>query len=289
MSSSTSNSSLRQLKPTLLLATGLLLGYELLVRLSLVPSGDGTSMQSVNIVRVEQFLQQLKNGQSTVLTGSSLAGNLQQGVWQDGMANIGQSGGNSLTGLELILRQPNMPARVVVDVSTTLLLGLDESVFVPLQPLSYFGNKLFKCTQESYKPTNVVLSALRRKVGKGSEPPLLEDVRRASIQQIVSANADPMDAELKLRTSSALSSLRVKVDSLTKRGVKVVLVSIPTQPEVDQTIRRQQFVQLAHEVFPESLGYQWLKISNREYQTSDGVHLVQADAKTVRQEILNGL
>jgi hypothetical protein len=288
VSLSTSNSNRNQVSTILWVALTILLSYEFLVRLQLVPKGDGTSMQSVNIVRVEQFLQNLRDGQGTVLVGSSLIGNLQQTVWQDGVANIGQSGGNALTGLELILRQPVLPKGIIVDVSRTISGGLDESVLVPLQPLSYFGHKLLKCTQESYKPSNVFLSAARRRLGKATEPRMTETLRREGIERIVRSNLNALDDGSRTSFTQALKNLKVKINALTSRGVKVALVSIPTQPEVDRTLQANEFVNLAHRILPEAEGFKWIPISARSYETTEGVHLVAQDAEIVRIEILNG-
>ena len=111
------------------------------------------------------------------------------------------------------------------------------------------------------------------------DPSVMENVMRANRENL---DRSPSEAGLAARTKR----LGDIVDSLTQAGTKCVFFEMPIDPTLKDLAEPKMVRQAMALRFPEDR-YTWLPINlGEDYQTSDGIHLMKADADKATQQIV---
>ena len=123
--------------------------------------------------------------------------------------------------------------------------------------------------------------------GKKAEPAAEQPTDASVMENVMRANREhldkpPSETDLAARTQR----LGEIVDALTKAGTQCVFFEMPIDPTLmglaePSAVRKAMALR-----FPQDR-YQWLTIDlGTNYQTSDGIHLVKADADKVTRQII---
>lgn len=288
INSSTSSSKGRLTRSVVACGLVLLVGYEALVRAHLVPAGEGTSQQMANQVRLEQYQLMADPSQDVVLVGSSLMVNLQRDQKVGNVVNLAQGGGCSLTGLALLTKLSTKPKLVVVEVTPTLDRGLDASMIDQLTGTPSKLTGVFHSMLQSYSPSNVFLSILKRKTSKSEDSKINEAVRQDRVGELVKEASEPLGEKQEKETDDHLDLLVRQLNDLKTKGIPFVLVDIPGEREVDGAPNNLAFMRKARLVLDKSGFGHWLTNPvGKEYHSKDGVHMVPDEATEYRSQMLD--
>ena len=273
-----------------LFAIALLICYELYL---LTPGAQSrVAVQSFwqdNLIRAQDYVL-AKEPPHTVITGTSLSRGLAAEWFGDRCFNLSFIGGNVLTDLNLILRAPRRPEVVLIECNMLMkdeTSGVMDNAFRPVQsslrPLLLF-------LRERFQPANVAAwllgDQLLRKILPLAGVPVqttshtdsIRDSARFAtfLEQTRQAYAETLPAD---QLAAKIQRMRQAIDSLQKAGVRCYLVEMP----MDEAVARAPGLLQIHEAlaaaFP-SPPYSWIRPGgNRNYETTDGLHLTTTELR----------
>lgn len=253
----------------------------------MVRAGEGTSQQMANQVRLEQYQLIADPSRDVVLVGSSLMVNLQRDQKVGNVVNLAQGGGCSLTGLALLTKLSTKPKLVVVEVTPTLDRGLDASMIDQLTGTPSKLTGVFHSMLQSYSPSNVFLSILKRKTSKSEDSKINEAVRQDRIGELLKEASEPATPKQEQETNDHLNLLVQQLSDLKAKGIPFILVEIPGETAVDQAPNNLAFMRKARLVLEKNGVNQWLtNPAGKEYHSKDGVHMVPDEATEYRAQML---
>lgn len=287
------------IKRTLITALVLVLGYHfILPHLSRnyfwIPG-----QQRANYLRAQQFVHDAP-ASANVVIGSSMSNELNPEILGPGFVKLTFPAGGSFTGLDIIHQTAKQPPVLFIE-SNTLMRdtdkGLADDATSPWRRKLRDASPVFK---EEGRPSNYQVGFLNAWVAricngvtkvlnggkkaapaaeKPMDPSVMENVMRANRENL---DRSPSEAGLAARTKR----LGDIVDSLTQAGTKCVFFEMPIDPTLKDLAEPKMVRQAMALRFPEDR-YTWLPINlGEDYQTSDGIHLMKADADKATQQIV---
>lgn len=310
MNSSTSNSriaktflgySIRSIFSPLLTCLFLLGLYQVLIFCGFIPPSGGINQWQGNVIKAQQYAYDTNPALKMVLVGSSLTSNIRAEYMGSQVANLGQAGGSTQTGLEIVKRKKSKPSILLVEVNETIDRKIDEQLVDSLyQPLLHFARMHLPMFKEEFKPVSVLISHIKNKYDENKKAIINpnEDkeqikkspARKIVIEKLVSENSKELDQEEQDLLRNQAEYIKAQIAEIKKDGVRVALFVVPREPLVDNTLRQKQVRELMRSLFPTD-SFEWLQEPSREWVTSDGTHLIEPDAKDyaafLREQLLN--
>jgi hypothetical protein len=292
MNSSTSNSSWRFMVRPLLILIFLLSLYHTLTVGKVLPSSEGISIEETNYVKVEKYVYH-DNKIDVLLVGSSRTAKLDPQYISDDAQNLGMRGFSSTLGLELVKNTELKPSIVLVEINGTIGLTDKELIKSLFDPLTYYTRLYFPMFRTEYRPVSVFIQAVRN---------LLENLNIITLEEIDQARVNPafrekivqekiqeynqkLSQKEKIDLRYKAESIKSKIEEIKNSGVQVFLYDIPGDRRIDNTMKSNQEREILQNLFP-SNKFNWLpKPPDRDWNTSDGVHLISNDAKVFAEFI----
>ncbi|MBD2305779.1 hypothetical protein H6G17_09675 [Chroococcidiopsis sp. FACHB-1243] len=272
----------------LLVCIACLILYQSSIFYGFLPSSEGINQWQANIIKAEKYIY---NQSSTpiVLVGSSLANNLPIKYFSNRATNLGMSGGSTQTGLEIVRRKDIKPRLLLVELNDTIGRKLDTKLVNPLfHPLTSFIKIHFPMFRQEYRPTSVLMQYLEneykqrnaRDVERQDEQQVINsDFRKKMIEQLVEDRNIELDIQQKQLIIKEAEFIKNQIADIQKEAVRVILFDIPGEPVVDNTTKQKQIRELLKSLFPKN-SFEWLpELPAGKWITSDGIHLVQSNAK----------
>ncbi|WP_446385316.1 hypothetical protein [Coleofasciculus chthonoplastes] len=276
----------------LLILIFLLSLYHTLTAGKVLPSSEGISIEETNYVKVEKYVYH-ESKIDVLLVGSSRTAKLDPQYISDDAQNLGMRGFSSTLGLELVKNTELKPSIVLVEINGTIGLTDEELIKSLFDPLTYYTRLYFPMFRTEYRPVSVFIQAVRN---------LLENLNIITLEEIDQARVNPAFREKivqeKLKEyNQTLSqkektdlrykaeSIKSKIEEIENSGVQVFLYDIPGDRRIDNTMKSSQERELLQNLFP-SNKFEWLpEPPDRDWNTSDGVHLISNDAKVFTEFI----
>lgn len=255
--------------------------------------------QRANYVRAQQFVHD-SPASANVVVGSSMANELNPEILGPGFVKLTFPAGGSFTGLDIIHQTGKRPPVLFIEINTLLRdsdKGLAEEATSPWRRKLRDASPVFK---EEGRPSNFQVGFLNAWVsrichgvtkvlngGKKAEPAAQQPVDASVMENVMRANREhldrpPSEADLSARTKR----LGDIVDALTKAGTKCVFFEMPFDPTLMDlaeplAVRKAMVARFPHD------RHTWLHIDlGGDYQTSDGIHLVKADADKASRRLV---
>jgi hypothetical protein len=273
------------------------LAFPYLSRLYYVIPGQ----QRANYLRAQNFMHD-SPADARVIVGSSIADRLPDQALGRSHVKLAFPGGGAFTGLEIIRHSGRRPP--VLWIETNMIMrdteaDLLDNAVAPWRMELRNRSAVFK---EEGRPSNFGVGIAKAAVAKackvggslsGSAAPgpgaakspaqdgvMLEDVMKANRAHF---DRPPDGADLAKR----VERLAGFVDELTRAGCQCVFFEMPIDASLANLAEPAAVRKALGERFPHAT-YHWLEFdSSRAYQTSDGVHLVPADADYVFARMLD--
>ncbi len=240
----------------------------------------GATTHQANCVRVEQLVHADRIPENIVV-GSSLFDMLQPDMLGPEFGSLAVAGGSTRTGLEILYRSRLKPKRVYI-----------ETNFLPKEPdpelLAYLYDEpmatlraMMPVLRQSHQPVNLLFSLIQSRRTPSeivSVPRQLEAALRHHLR-VASEDGGPQD------TRPQLETVRERVQSLQASGTEVLFVEMPVHPSLAASARPSALRAQVESFFPPARE-RWLKAAPDEsYATSDGLHLVTADARRFASKV----
>ncbi len=283
------NPSLRFIWRPLLIFIFLMTLYQTLIYGQILPSSEGLSIQQSNRIKAEQYVYQNPANYQMVMTGSSRAAKIEATYFNYKVANLAMRGGSTQTGLAIIQKNKSHPPVVLAEINGTILNQTDQKLLDSLyHPFLYLVRSTLSMFRQEYQPVSVFIQVLRNwlseKKGLTAEKMELQQIANPNIvnqrvQISLQERINPLSEDQQQKIRQAAESIKQQIRQLNQQGVKVVLFDVPGDPRVDQSVQVQQERQLIRELFPRS-EFDWLpEAPAKDWQTTDGVHLIRSEAK----------
>jgi hypothetical protein len=232
---------------------------------------------------VENYIDDF-NGPA-VLVGSSVAALLSKTfMGADALGpdiyNLAFAGGHAANGLQTILRKPQRPRLVLVEMNV-MDRGYD---------LDFSGSQLAQPWRTiraiapgfrlENRPFDLVIVALWQAVRDGLRRFGIAS-REPPYSPPPSASSEPpsIDAAYRTQVGASIDVVKAQISALQTQGVRIVLVHFPAHESVERDAHTQYAWGKVHEAFP-SAQYEWLELdSSGPFETTDGIHLSTASAR----------
>ena len=268
--------------------------YQVLVSGGVLPASEGVTQRQNNIVRAQRYIYQDDSDVKMVIVGSSLAANINEKHFGEGVKNIAFGAGSSKTGLEIVKKSKRKPQIVLVEINDVdFLRKLDADLIDSLyHPIFYRLRQYLPMLREEYRPVSIFINYFKSRAQQK-----LERMSREELDSLESRNITPKLSQQAIQTAvyneskplSEKDAATIKQESELMRnqiaeikkntGAKVVLFDIPRESQVNSTLRITQVRELAKKLFP-SDRFEWLPFpEDREWRTNDGAHLIRSDAR----------
>ena len=286
------------IKRTLITALVLVLGYHfILPHLSRnyfwIPG-----QQRANYLRAQQFVHDAP-ASANVVVGSSMSNELNQEILGPGFVKLTFPAGGSFTGLDIIHQTGKRPPVLFIETNTLMRdtdKGLADDATSPWRRKLRDASPVFK---EEGRPSNYEVGFLNAWVGrichgvtkvfnggKKANPEAEQPMDASVMENVMKANREhlgrpPSETDLAARTQR----LGDIVDALSKAGTQCVFFEMPIDPSLKDLAEPVAVREAMALRFPRER-YAWLDFDrSRNYKTSDGIHLVKADADEVTRNI----
>ena len=292
MNSSTSNSSWRFMVRPLLILIFLLSLYHTLTVGKVLPSSEGISIEETNYVKVEKYVYH-DSKIDVLLVGSSRTAKLDPQYISDDAANLGMRGLSSATGLELVKKTKLKPSIVLVEINDTIGRQDEDLIKSLFNPFNYYIRLYFPMFRTEYRPVSVFIQAVRNFLEKADIISLEEidqqriniEFRETIVKEAIQDNDQPLSEDAKATLRRDAESIKSQIKSIEDGDVRVVLYNVPGDPRIDNTMKQRQEQEFMRTLFPPKK-FEWLpEPPAREWNTSDGTHLISNDAKVFTEFI----
>ncbi|MEG4801991.1 hypothetical protein QUB63_19090 [Microcoleus sp. ARI1-B5] len=271
--------------------------YHTLVLGGVVLPSDGINGPQSNTIKAQRYIYNQKSEREIVLVGSSITARIDPDRISPQAVSLALLGMSSPTGLQIIEREKVKPKILLLELSETILKGekykaSQDFIGNIYQPFFYFIRLYFPMFRQEYQPVSSIVQTLIKVATKENkisfrfleeanstqkqiDPELIEKL----IQQQIEAKKSPMSEAVKNAIIEESEYIKNKITQLKNAGVRVILMDVPNEQRVKDTIMEKQLRELFRELFPNNI-YEWLpEPPSREWKTNDGIHLVTSSAK----------
>lgn len=251
--------------------------------------------QRANYLNAQEYIHH--SGQDlNVVVGSSMANELSQQILTPAYAKLTFPAGGPFTGLEIIAKTGKRPPTILIE-SNTLLKEVDEPMLADV--LSPWRRKLREISpifKEANRPSNFQIGLLDGVAGKlrkqqvaaqGETTEVVKPVDPAVLDAMMEVHRvhlmktpDPKTLARKIERMGEL------VDQFTAAGCKCVFFELPVHPSLAGLAQPVAIRNAMATRFPADQ-YRWIQFdSTRDYQTSDGIHLIRPVADQLTHKII---
>jgi hypothetical protein len=251
--------------------------------------------QRANYLNAQEYIHHSAQDLN-VMVGSSMANELSQEVLGSNYAKLTFPAGGPFTGLEIIDQTGKKPPVILIE-TNTLLKDVDEPMLADV--LSPWRRKLREVSpifKEANRPSNFQIGMLDGLASKFRKPQATpQGGTTAEVKPVDSAVLDAMmevhRGHLKKAPDEKVLATKIQrmgelVDRFTAVGCKCVFFELPVHPSLAALAQPVAIRNAMAARFPADR-YRWVRFdSTRDYQTSDGIHLVRPVADELTRKII---
>ncbi|EPG75180.1 hypothetical protein LEP1GSC058_0173 [Leptospira fainei serovar Hurstbridge str. BUT 6] len=283
----------------------LFLSYDTFVHLCRPNWSVAQYPQQDNIIKAENFLYSPKEHE-TIIVGSSLSTYLNMDLLPN-VTNLAFSGMSIYEGLGILQKKDIAPKMILVEMNVITRTQDKKFVESVTAPIPSALKRVFISLREDKQPLGIIALYIRLKIGSskliteitkisdkffnifsnrniGSFQPLGDNAR------LTEKTDDKFEELLRLQskdyakipniafTNEQFTNLKIIVDKLEEKGVKVVFFEMPVDKSLCQMPKAKDIREKFYSVFSRST-YSYIDMPDCEtYKTADGIHLQKEDA-----------
>jgi hypothetical protein len=241
--------------------------------------------------------------ETNVIVGGSMAGMLNEELLGPGYFKLTVPGDSAFTALEIVRRTGKKPTAVLIetnafvkDANQELLHDLFSPGLRELRrhsdifreqgrPANFVGGIIEACVRKSCLWTSAIFSREKSATVSSGATPSLHPALAAELKRIQREDWDfkPSSAFL----AKQATQLAHYVDLLSRDGSICILFEMPIDSSLSNLSGPRAWREAMKERFPENK-YNWLSFDgNHSYETTDGVHLVRAEADRLTEVMVD--
>jgi lysophospholipase L1-like esterase len=225
-----------------------------------------------NVAAAEEYIYS-PGRKDVVLVGTSMSARLEKDMLDQGVWNLGLSGGSAATGLEIIRRSGTRPRLVLIEAN---MISAIDSEFVKSRfhgPTVFFKT-LLPGIRTAYQPANLFVNWVKKSKSQVQDAPNPKAFQNLIRIQKDSWKQIPNEDD----SRKSLITIRQAVENLQAEGVKVAFFDMPIDSALEVMPARQAAWKRMREAFPPT-HFDWLKSVPGDFPTFDGIHLLNQGAR----------
>ena len=244
-------------------------------------SDDGPGLYLTNALKAQMFAMRTANTK-VVIVGSSMASVVNIEDYSEDYVNLAFSGGDSLTGLELVKRKAEKtgeyPEVIFVEISDAMINGIDEEI---LEKTSDLG--LLWINRVENRPDYIFYSMAKALYYRNREKTISDygviDEKLAYWKEVksVPVNQDDMDGYME--------QAKEYVDFFLASGCRVILLEIPYDASLYDLRETVQVRETARSYMPTD-EYEWFITDWTDYIVSDAIHMGKLSANRYANRLI---
>jgi hypothetical protein len=271
--------------------------YHTLVLGGVVLPSDGINGSQSNIIKAQRYIYNHKSDLEMVLVGSSITARINSEYISPHAVSLAMLAMSSQTGLEIVERQKIKPNLLLIELNDTILKSRNHKLNTDFignlyHPVFYWIRFYFPMCRQEYQPLSTIAQSLikvftnENKVlfrfleeGNSKEKPVGTELIEKLIQQQIQARNSPLSEGSKKAIAEESEYIKTQIKNFKNEGMRVILMDIPSEKRVKDTIMEKQLRELFRDLFPKDI-FEWMpEPPSREWKTNDGLHLVTSSAK----------
>jgi hypothetical protein len=266
------------IRKSIFISIGLLLLYELFLRVTNIRWDTSQNDKSANIISVQNFLYNYSAAEmekDTVLIGTSVSRKLNTDSIGTHFISLAFNAWNTYDGLELVKRSGEKPACLLVETNYAKSQYLEPEITSNLEPISYYSGKFFKSLQLQYQPAGLLIGWGKNLMRKRIELMKLQKrsdtaLYQFNLQMNKEKMNEPIPDSVLVRRFTILKSL---ISGFKKENIDVIFFEVPVSKELQFTASMTEVRKYYLTYFPEN-EYRHIPLpAENDYSFSDGVHL----------------
>jgi len=281
-------------KKSILIAIILLVGFEIFIRVSNIPTDTSQNDKSANLISAQNFIYNLPATEvekDTVIIGSSISRKLVTDSLGKNFYNLAFNAWSSYDGLQIVKLTKKKPACLLIEMNIVGNQHLQEDVVNSLDPISYYPNKTFKSLQLQNQPVGLAIGYLKDKLKARMEE--MKKKKREN-EELYKLNVK-MKKEEFMHTlpdsvfENRLAVLKTLIDEFKAQNIGIVFFEAPFDGELEQTAAVLTTRKYFQRYFPDT-AYTYLPMpAVNNFVYSDGLHLNIESAMTYTLFLKNEL
>jgi hypothetical protein len=276
------------------------------VRARFVPQ----SMRQQNVIQAQDYVARATPPQ-VVVVGTSMAARLPLHQLGTEAVNLSMYGDSLFTGLEVIRRSEQTPKLVLIETNLLMNELNPEVVSTVFRPVFHQLRPHLPGLRERFQPANLVTGAfgeplLRRVLrivqratpAKSTPPesdaPPPQAAPEARLAALLAAGLAGQEAVFAIapeadRLDRQVDALRVAVQDLERRGIRSAFLQMPVYRSLADLPLTTRVHEALEAAFPPDR-YLWIRPQKPDsYETTDGLHLGDAEARRYASELTAAL
>jgi hypothetical protein len=251
--------------------------------------------QRANYLNAQEYIHHPERDLN-VMVGSSMANELSREILGPEYAKLTFPAGGPFTGLEIIARTGKKPPVILIE-TNTLLKETDGPMLADV--LSPWRRKLREVSpifKEANRPSNFQIGLLDGLAGKLRKPKSAPQGETTAVVKpvdpaVLDAMMEGHRGHLKKTPDAKVLATKIRrmgelVDQFTAAGCKCVFFELPVHPSLAGLAQPVAIRNAMAARFPADR-YRWVRFDpTRDYQTSDGIHLVRPVADELTRKIM---
>ena len=232
-----------------------------------------------------------------VLVGSSISARLNPDDISDRAVSLAMLGMSSQTGLEIVEKQKIKPNLLLIELNDTIQKRRSDKLNTEFirnlyHPIFYWIRFHLPIFRQEYQPVSTIVKPLIKALTNedkvlfrfleeenSTNKPIDAELIENLIQQQIQTKDYPVSEGSRKVIAEEYEYMKTQIKKFKNEGVRVILMDIPNEKRVKETIMEKQLRELFRELFPKDI-YEWIpEPPSRDWKTNDGIHLVTSSAK----------
>ena len=271
--------------------------YHTLVLGRVVLPSDGVNGSQSNIIKAQRYIYNRKSDIEMVLVGSSISARLNPDDISERTVSLSMLGMSSQTGLEIFERQKIKPNLLLIELNDTIQKRRKNKLNTEFienlyHPIFYWICFHFPMFRQEYQPVSTIVKPLIKALtnedkvlfrfleeGSNKNKPIDTELIEKLIRQQIQAKSYPISEQSTKAITEESEYMKIQIKKFKNEGVRVILMDIPNEKRIKDTIMEKQLREIFRELFPKDI-YEWMpEPPSRDWKTNDGIHLVTSSAK----------
>ncbi len=276
----------------------MVLAYHLLIVGLTVKPGIADTPFKLNLLAVEDY-EFKEEPIERIALGSSVLNRIVTQSVDTGCQNLCIKAFSALDGAAIIQHTGKYPRVAVIELSFMLSKQERYDFLSEVPEYKRWFSRYSPIVRTAYQPSSILLAVLKQGKGDSTAGPKGRSANQrvtaiaklpANTTDMTSKSEQKRPARMVEKTKRAFVSNLIKLQAdvldLEKHGTKVCFVRVPLSSTLFDSERELEQMELCENFFPRAL-YPWIEWSGpqRDWQTSDGVHLKDADAAIFAEEM----
>jgi len=271
------------IKKTVILTILISILYALVIQIGGFEGITSFNVWKRNVARAEEFVFSEINPE-IIVVGSSASANLINDSISDQLYNLSTEGGNCISGIKLVNKSKKYPEILIVEFNSLFRIedfSIDDEVFqkgiftlkefnpsmrIKHRPIAYASNFLQRIKEKVEYELNINNQVFYQEKRNENN----DEARSVLMKNNVEFFNHLDDKEI---INIQFKLIEKELAELKNKGVKIILIEIPSELEIYQSLKAKYIREIALEIANNNSFEIYVQTDNMPNRTTDGSHL----------------